>query len=68
MAKVKKHTPEFNDNAVKKVLEQKKPKAQAERSLGNSCSILDQWISRFEEEDSIEYDSALARRYQMSCI
>lgn len=43
------HSPEHKDQAVRMVLEEKKPKAVVARDLGISPSLLDSWIEKYEK-------------------
>ena len=48
----KTYSPEFKEQAVKMVLDQKKRKAEVMRDLEISASMLDSWIEKYQESGS----------------
>lgn len=50
----KTYSPEFKDQAVKMVIEQKRRKAEVTRELEISASMLDSWIENYQQNGSNE--------------
>lgn len=65
MAKYRKFTPEYRDEAVKMVIHTQRPIAEVARELGINEGTLGTWVSRYREQHPVTEELSLPDRAKL---